>query len=388
MNLEKDRSTPTSITEIMKTAYIDYSMSVIIARALPDARDGLKPVQRRILYAMLREGLLHNRPFDKCAGVVGEVLKNYHPHGDISVYDTLVRMAQHWSLRYPLVDGQGNFGSVDGDSPAAMRYTEARLRKIAEEMLADLDKETVDFAPNFDDSLKEPTVLPTKVPNLLINGASGIAVGMATNMPPHNITEVINGTIAYINNKDRLIKFFSDKGFDKSESVNLTNAMKNAVYFLETHEHDRHEIEISLRNEIREQLASRKKGIASLMDGAQILKDIVPVMDWDAILKFEIKLIDNHEFNKSRAGKNKSLQMAMEPLFWRLARLQIGQSRQVNIVFDLFVKFDFDDYARDDYHTADQLLGKKEKKERIRKQFQQPAMKSRQKYATLFGWSD
>ena len=193
---------------------------------------------------------------------------------------------------------------------------------------------------------------------------------------------------AYIKNKDRLIKFFSDKGFDKSESANLTNAMKNAVYFLETHEYDRHDIEISLRNEIKEQLASRKKEIASLLDGKQILKDIIPVMDWDAILKSKIKLIENHEFNKSRAGKNKSLQMALEPLFWRLARLQIGQSRQVNIVFDLFVEFDFDDYARDDYHTADQLLGKKEKKERIRKQFQQPAMKSRQKYATLFGWSD
>ena len=193
---------------------------------------------------------------------------------------------------------------------------------------------------------------------------------------------------AYIKNKDRLIKFFSDIGFDKSESANLTNAIKNAVYFLETHEYDRHDIEISLRNEIKEQLVSRKKEIASLMAGKKILKDIVPMMDWDALLKLKIKSIDNHEFNKSRAGKNKSLQMALEPLFWRLARLQIGQSRQVNIVFDLFVEFDFDDYARDDYHTADQLLGKKEKKERIRKQFQQPAMKSRQKYATLFGWSD
>ena len=186
----------------MKSAYIDYSMSVIVSRALPDVRDGFKPVHRRVLYGMLDLGVLSNRGHKKSARIVGEVLGKYHPHGDSSVYDTMVRMAQDWSLRYPLVDGQGNFGSVDGDSPAAMRYTEAKLRKIAEEMLADLDKETVDFSPNFDDTLKEPTVLPTKVPNLLVNGASGIAVGMATNMPPHNLTEVINGTIAYIANRD------------------------------------------------------------------------------------------------------------------------------------------------------------------------------------------
>lgn len=186
----------------MKSAYIDYSMSVIVSRALPDVRDGLKPVHRRVLYGMLDLGVMSNRPYKKSARIVGEVLGKYHPHGDSSVYDTMVRMAQDWSLRYPMVDGQGNFGSIDGDSPAAMRYTEARLRKIAEEMLADLDKETVDFQNNFDDSLKEPTVLPSKVPNLLINGASGIAVGMATNMPPHNLSEVVDGTIAYIENKD------------------------------------------------------------------------------------------------------------------------------------------------------------------------------------------
>ncbi|HIP36743.1 MAG TPA: DNA gyrase subunit A [Crocinitomix sp.] len=190
------------IEEEMKSAYIDYSMSVIVSRALPDVRDGFKPVHRRVLYGMLDLGVLSNRAHKKSARIVGEVLGKYHPHGDSSVYDTMVRMAQEWSLRYPLVDGQGNFGSVDGDSPAAMRYTEARLRKIAEEMLADLDKETVDFQNNFDDSLQEPTVLPTKIPNLLVNGASGIAVGMATNMPPHNLTEVVNGTIAYINNRD------------------------------------------------------------------------------------------------------------------------------------------------------------------------------------------
>ncbi len=191
-----------NIEDEMKSAYIDYSMSVIVSRALPDVRDGFKPVHRRVLYGMQDLGVYSNRPYKKSARIVGEVLGKYHPHGDSSVYDTMVRMAQPWSLRYPLVDGQGNFGSVDGDSPAAMRYTEARLRKIAEEMLDDLEKETVDFRPNFDDSLEEPTVLPTKIPNLLINGAAGIAVGMATNMAPHNLTEVIDGTIAFIDNRD------------------------------------------------------------------------------------------------------------------------------------------------------------------------------------------
>ena len=191
-----------NIADEMKSAYIDYSMSVIVSRALPDVRDGLKPVHRRVLYGMLDLGVLSNRPYKKSARIVGEVLGKYHPHGDTSVYDTMVRMAQPWSLRYPMVDGQGNFGSIDGDNPAAMRYTEARLRKIAEEMLADLDKETVDFRPNFDESLQEPQVLPSKLPNLLINGAAGIAVGMATNMPPHNLSEVVDGTIEYINNPD------------------------------------------------------------------------------------------------------------------------------------------------------------------------------------------
>jgi DNA gyrase subunit A len=194
------------IEEEMKSAYIDYSMSVIVSRALPDVRDGLKPVHRRVLYGMTDLGLGWNRPYKKSARIVGEVLGKYHPHGDSAVYDAMVRMAQNWSLRYPLVDGQGNFGSIDGDPPAAMRYTEARLRRISEEMLGDIDKETVDFRPNFDDSLKEPTVLPAKVPNLLINGASGIAVGMATNMAPHNISEVIAATIAYIENPEITIK--------------------------------------------------------------------------------------------------------------------------------------------------------------------------------------
>ncbi len=191
-----------NIEEQMKTAYIDYSMSVIVSRALPDVRDGFKPVHRRVLFGMSELGIVSNKPYKKSARIVGEVLGKYHPHGDSSVYFTMVRMAQDWSLRYPLVDGQGNFGSVDGDSPAAMRYTEARMSRIAEETLADLDKNTVDFQPNFDESLNEPTVLPTKIPQLLINGASGIAVGMATNMPPHNLSDTIDATIAYINNKD------------------------------------------------------------------------------------------------------------------------------------------------------------------------------------------
>jgi DNA gyrase subunit A len=193
---------PINIEDEMRGAYIDYSMSVIISRALPDVRDGLKPVHRRVLFGMQELGVNYNKPYKKSARIVGEVLGKYHPHGDASVYDTMVRMAQDWSLRYTLVDGQGNFGSVDGDSPAAMRYTEARLKRIAEELLSDINKETVDFQPNFDDSLTEPTVLPAKVPNLLINGTSGIAVGMATNMAPHNLTEVVNGTIAYIDNRE------------------------------------------------------------------------------------------------------------------------------------------------------------------------------------------
>lgn len=191
-----------NIEEQMKTAYIDYSMSVIVGRALPDVRDGLKPVHRRVLYAMHELGVNYNKPYKKSARIVGEVLGKYHPHGDTSVYDAMVRMAQPWSMRYTLVDGQGNYGSQDGDGPAAMRYTEARLQRLAESMMEDLDKETVDFSLNFDDSLEEPTVMPTRVPQLLLNGSSGIAVGMATNMMPHNLTEVINGCIAYIDNKD------------------------------------------------------------------------------------------------------------------------------------------------------------------------------------------
>ena len=221
-----------NIEDEMKSAYIDYSMSVIVSRALPDVRDGLKPVHRRVLYGMLDLGVLSNRSYKKSARIVGEVLGKYHPHGDVSVYDAMVRMAQHWSLRYPLVDGQGNFGSVDGDSPAAMRYTEARLRKMAEELLTDLDKETVDFTDNFDDSLKEPSVLPTRIPNLLVNGASGIAVGMATNMPPHCLSEVIDGTIAYINDNDigieGLMQFVKAPDFPTGGTIHGYAGVKDA----------------------------------------------------------------------------------------------------------------------------------------------------------------
>ncbi len=223
---------PISIEDEMKTAYIDYSMSVIISRALPDVRDGLKPVHRRILYAMDELSLQHNKPYKKSARIVGEVLGKYHPHGDSAIYDTMVRMAQQWSLRYQLVDGQGNFGSVDGDNPAAMRYTEARLKKIAEEMLLDIGKNTVNFQPNFDDSLEEPSILPAKIPNLLLNGTSGIAVGMATNMAPHNLREVCDGIIAYIDNNDitvaQLMEYVKAPDFPTGATICGTQGIRAA----------------------------------------------------------------------------------------------------------------------------------------------------------------
>ena len=232
MNSENEKIIPINIEDEMKTAYIDYSMSVIVSRALPDVRDGLKPVHRRVLYGMTELGLASNRPYKKSARIVGEVLGKYHPHGDSSVYDTMVRMAQDWSLRYPMVDGQGNFGSIDGDPPAAMRYTEARMRKIAEDMLSDIDKDTVDFRPNFDESLSEPTVLPARIPNLLVNGAAGIAVGMATNMAPHNLTEVINGTVAYIDDKnitiEGLMEHVKAPDFPTGGTIYGTEGVKNA----------------------------------------------------------------------------------------------------------------------------------------------------------------
>lgn len=223
---------PINIEDEMRGAYIDYSMSVIISRALPDVRDGLKPVHRRVLYGMQDLGVNYNKPYKKSARIVGEVLGKYHPHGDASVYDTMVRMAQSWSLRYTLVDGQGNFGSVDGDFAAAMRYTEARLRRVAEELLADINKDTVDFQPNFDDSLTEPTVLPGKLPNLLVNGSSGIAVGMATNMAPHNLREVVDGIIAYIDNRDitipELMKFVTAPDFPTGAIIYGTSGVQEA----------------------------------------------------------------------------------------------------------------------------------------------------------------
>jgi DNA gyrase subunit A len=231
---EGEKLIPINIEDEMKSAYIDYSMSVIVSRALPDVRDGLKPVHRRVLYGMHELGVRANTAHKKSARIVGEVLGKYHPHGDTSVYDTMVRMAQEWSLRYMLIDGQGNFGSVDGDSPAAMRYTEARMRKISEDMLADIDKETVDHKLNFDDTLEEPTVLPTRIPGLLVNGASGIAVGMATNMPPHNLTEVVNGTIAYIQNNaieiDELMQHIKAPDFPTGGTIYGYDGVKDAFH--------------------------------------------------------------------------------------------------------------------------------------------------------------
>jgi len=230
--MSNDRIIEVGITEEMKSAYIDYSMSVIVSRALPDVRDGLKPVHRRVLFGMDELGLPYNKAHKKSARIVGEVLGKYHPHGDTSVYDSMVRMAQEWSLRYPLVDGQGNFGSMDGDSPAAMRYTEARLERISDELLDDIKKNTVDFQLNFDDTLKEPTVLPTKVPNLLINGASGIAVGMATNMLPHNLTEVIDGINACLEDPEitiaGLMEFIKAPDFPTGGTIYGTSGVRDA----------------------------------------------------------------------------------------------------------------------------------------------------------------
>ena len=229
-----ERIIPVNIEEQMKSSYIDYSMSVIVSRALPDVRDGLKPVHRRVLYGMHDMGVTSSKSYKKSARIVGDVLGKYHPHGDSSVYDTMVRMAQDWSLRYTLVDGQGNFGSVDGDSPAAMRYTEVRMRKIAEEMLSDIDKDTVDWQLNFDDSLKEPTVLPTRIPGLLVNGASGIAVGMATNMPPHNLTESINAINAFIDNDaieiDELMQHVSAPDFPTGGTIYGYEGVRDAFH--------------------------------------------------------------------------------------------------------------------------------------------------------------
>ncbi|MEO0070156.1 MAG: DNA gyrase subunit A, partial [candidate division WOR-3 bacterium] len=223
MYTRNEKIIPVYIEEEVKDSYLNYAMSVIVGRALPDVRDGLKPVHRRILYSMMELGLEHTKPYKKCARIVGECLGKYHPHGDMAVYDSLVRMAQDFSLRYPLVEGQGNFGSIDGDSPAAMRYTEARLAAISEEMLRDIDKDTVDFQPNFDGRLKEPVVLPAAFPNLLANGATGIAVGMATSIPPHNLGELIDGLVALIDNPEittaELMRYVKGPDFPTGGSV-------------------------------------------------------------------------------------------------------------------------------------------------------------------------
>src|SRR5512135_1748109 len=223
---------PINIEEEMKVSYLDYAMSVIIGRALPEVRDGLKPVQRRILYAMFREGLLPNKKYSKSAGVVGEVLKKYHPHGDTAVYDAMVRLAQDFNMRYMLVDGQGNFGSIDGDRAAAYRYTEARLAKISEELLADIDKETVDFVSNFDETTEEPKVLPSRIPNLIINGSAGIAVGMATNIPPHNLGEIIEGLVTLLDNPklkaEDLMKFVKAPDFPTGGIIYGYDGVKEA----------------------------------------------------------------------------------------------------------------------------------------------------------------
>jgi len=277
----KERIIKVNIEEEMKTAYIDYSMSVIVSRALPDVRDGLKPVHRRVLYGMYELGLLYGRPYKKSARIVGEVLGKYHPHGDSSVYEAMVRMAQDWSLRYPLVDGQGNFGSMDGDNPAAMRYTEARLKKIAEEMLADIDKNTVDFQLNFDDTLEEPKVLPSKIPNLLINGASGIAVGMATNIPPHNLSEVCDAIIAYIDNKeittDELMKYIKGPDFPTGGIIYGVKGIKEA------YETGRGRIVIRAKTEIEHTHSGREcivvKEIPYMINKSELIKKIADLIN-------------------------------------------------------------------------------------------------------------
>ncbi|MCO6472759.1 MAG: DNA topoisomerase 4 subunit A, partial [Melioribacteraceae bacterium] len=284
---------PVSLEEEMKSSYIDYAMSVIVSRALPDVRDGLKPVHRRVLFGMHELGMSHNKPYKKSARIVGEVLGKYHPHGDSAVYDTMVRMVQEFSLRYPLVQGQGNFGSVDGDSAAAMRYTEARLIRIAEEMLRDLDKNTVHFVPNFDDSLQEPTVLPSYLPNLLVNGSSGIAVGMATNIPPHNLTEVIDGLIYLIDKpksevKD-LMKFITAPDFPTGGIIYGYDGVREAYETgrgriivrakanIETHKNDRESIIITeLPYQVNK--ANLIEKIADLVRGGKI-NDISNIRD-------------------------------------------------------------------------------------------------------------
>jgi DNA gyrase subunit A len=297
--VDQDRIIKINIEEEMKSSYIDYSMSVIVSRALPDVRDGFKPVHRRILYAMNELGLDANKPYKKSARIVGEVLGKYHPHGDSAVYLAMVRLAQPWSLRYPLVDGQGNFGSVDGDNPAAQRYTEARLQKMAQEMLADIEKNTVDFQPNFDDSLQEPSVLPTRIPNLLVNGASGIAVGMATNMPPHNLSEIVDATIAFIHNNeittDELIKYVKAPDFPTGGIIYGYAGVKDAF------ETGRGRIVIRSKVEIETESNGREKIIVTeipyMVNKAELIKAIA-----DLVEEKKIEGISNVNDESDRQG--------------------------------------------------------------------------------------
>ncbi len=279
--IEQDRIIQVNIDEEMKSSYIDYSMSVIVSRALPDVRDGFKPVHRRVLFGMNELGNNSDKPYKKSARIVGEVMGKYHPHGDSSIYGTLVRMAQHWSMRYPLVDGQGNFGSIDGDSPAAMRYTEARLRKLSEDMLVDINKDTVDFQLNFDDTLKEPVVLPTRIPNLLVNGSSGIAVGMATNMAPHNLTEVVDATIAYIENNDieisELIKYIKAPDFPTGGIIYGYAGVKEAF------ETGRGRVVVRSKVEIETDAQGREKIIVNeipyMVNKVELIKAVVALVE-------------------------------------------------------------------------------------------------------------
>ncbi|MFA6778756.1 MAG: DNA gyrase subunit A [Paludibacteraceae bacterium] len=279
--VDQDRIIKIDINEEMRSSYIDYSMSVIVSRALPDVRDGFKPVHRRVLFGMNELGLFSNKPTKKSARIVGEVLGKYHPHGDSSVYFTMVRLAQPWTLRYPLVDGQGNFGSVDGDGPAAMRYTEARLRKIAEDILIDLDKDTVDFQNNFDDTLQEPTVMPTRIPNLLVNGASGIAVGMATNMPPHNLSDTVDAIVAYIDNNDisidELIKYIKAPDFPTGGYIYGYAGVKAAYETGRGRVVIRSKVEIETENNGREKIIVRE--IPYQVNKSELIKSVVALVE-------------------------------------------------------------------------------------------------------------
>ncbi|MBI5471838.1 MAG: DNA gyrase subunit A [Ignavibacteriae bacterium] len=348
-----EKIVPVDIEDEMKGSYIDYSMSVIVARALPDVRDGLKPVHRRVLFGMQDLGLAPNRPYKKSARIVGEVLGKYHPHGDTAVYDTMVRMAQDFSMRYPLVDGQGNFGSVDGDSPAAMRYTEARLSRVAEEMLRDLEKNTVDFAPNFDDTLKEPTVLPAQIPNLLVNGTSGIAVGMSTNIPPHNLTEVIDGCIAYIKDEtvttEKLMKHIKAPdfptggiiyGYEGVKSAYLTGRGRIIVRAKATIETDKRDRQSIIISEIPYQVnkATLIERIAELINEKKI-DDVSDVNDESDRDGFRIVVSLRKEANPQVVLNNLYKHTQMQTTFGVIMLALVEGKPQILTLRDMIEKF-------------------------------------------------